>query len=375
MSHPIYILAVLCLLTGLAEWGMQFKPLRTLGGALLVIILGAVASNTGLIPSGTSGSSIYSGVFQYIAPLAICWLMLDVNLRAVWKAGPTMISLFFLGSLATLAGVVLANYLLPGEAVMGKWYPVVAGMFTGTYIGGSVNLNAVALHYGANNEGELYAAINAADNVVGTTWIVLTLAGTKLLNRLMPRPKLKPGAAVHEMSGPDTYRLSHLAWLGLIGFAALGLSELSKIYLPKAPPILVLITFALALAQVPAIHRLQGSRTLGTFGLYLFLAVIGAYCDLGALLQEGRTAMFLLGFILILLIVHSTLIYGIAGLLRQDWDLVAVASQANIGGPSTAMAIAESLGRHDLVVPGLLAGALGYATGTYWGIWVVEMLR
>jgi uncharacterized membrane protein len=54
---------------------------------------------------------------------------------------------------------------------------------------------------------------------------------------------------------------------------------------------------------------------------------------------------------------------------------VSIASNANIGGTATAAVCANSLGRHDLQLPGILAGAVGNAIGTYAGIFVAELLK
>jgi uncharacterized membrane protein len=54
--------------------------------------------------------------------------------------------------------------------------------------------------------------------------------------------------------------------------------------------------------------------------------------------------------------------------------VAAVASQANIGGGTSALALARSLGRRDLVLPAILVGSLGTALGTYLGLAVAEAL-
>jgi uncharacterized membrane protein len=52
---------------------------------------------------------------------------------------------------------------------------------------------------------------------------------------------------------------------------------------------------------------------------------------------------------------------------KFDVDMASVASQANIGGSLSAIALAKSLNRQDLLLPGILVGALGNGIGTYLG--------
>ncbi len=73
--------------------------------------------------------------------------------------------------------------------------------------------------------------------------------------------------------------------------------------------------------------------------------------------------------------VHGLLTFGLARLLRLDAETTAVASQAAVGGPSTAMALATSRGWSELALPGLLVGLLGYAVGNYAGLSVAFSVR
>jgi len=67
-------------------------------------------------------------------------------------------------------------------------------------------------------------------------------------------------------------------------------------------------------------------------------------------------------------------VFVVGLLFRQDWDVVAVASQANIGGSTSALALAKSLGRTDLLLPAILVGSLGNGVGTYLGFAVAGVL-
>ena len=59
---------------------------------------------------------------------------------------------------------------------------------------------------------------------------------------------------------------------------------------------------------------------------------------------------------------------------KFDIGMASVASQANIGGSSSALALAKSINRMDLYLPGILLGALGNGLGTYLGFLVAAWL-
>ena len=304
-------------------------------------------------------------------------MLLAVRLQDILRAGRSLITLFLLGSAGTALGVLVGMWLLGGEDALGERFWVLGGMFTGTYTGGSVNFNALALHYGVSREGGLYAGTVAVDNVVTTLWMAATIALTRWLGAVTADP-------APESAGPDldtdseTLDPLQLSLALGLGSLALWLSEGAAGWLETVglaiPSILILTTLALLLAQWPPVKRLVGSRVLGLFAVYLFLAVIGAFCDLAALAEMGGLGVSLLGLAACTVIVHGAVIFGGGYLLKADWATVGVASQANIGGPTSALALARSLGRGDLLLPAVLVGSLGYAIGTYLGFLMAALL-
>jgi uncharacterized membrane protein len=178
----------------------------------------------------------------------------------------------------------------------------------------------------------------------------------------------------------DTERVHpvDLALVLAIGFGTLWASQRLEAWTTAMgfpiPDILILTVIALVLAQFRAITDLAGSRTLGLFSVYLFLCVIGAHCDVRALADIGPLGLALLVFTFTIVVVHGFVTFGAARLLRLDVDIAAVASQANVGGGTSALALARSLGRGDLVLPAVLIGSLGNAVGTFLGLWVARML-
>ena len=380
-TNSLTILTILCLNIVVSEW-LNTKPFfKHIGTGLMVIILTAIVANIGIIPASTPATPLYDGIFAYVAPLSIFLMLLNINLSSLKKAGKPMLIMFLIGSVATVIGTLVAMWATSGKTKIGELYYALAGMYTGTYIGGSINFNAVALHYNVSKQGTLFSAATVADNIITAIWVIATLALPQLLNKLYPRKKLmdisdeNKAETNNYTSDAETVRPFDLAFLLSIGFAGIRISAWLSSQIPQIPSILWLTTIALILAQFPIVNKLKGHKLLGLLGVYLFLAVIGAYCDVPALLKDGQLAIILMVFVSILVGVHGLIIYGMGALLKQDWDIVSIASQANVGGSASAMALSRSLNRNDLTLPGILVGALGNATGTYWGILVAEFIR
>ncbi|TAE29600.1 MAG: DUF819 family protein [Cytophagales bacterium] len=380
MSDALPILALLFLNIVVCEW-LSRKPLfRQLGTALMVIILTAIEANLGLIP--TTDTPLYDSIFGYVMPFALFVLLLSVNLQDLRRAGLPMLTMFLIGSTGTIIGVVVSMWLFNGPESIGPQFFALAGMFTGTYIGGALNFHAVALHYGVAKSGNLFVAATAADNIMTALWMIATLAIPQFLARRFPRPMvgLPPTgeAASVEVPGQEdaeTLAPVDLALLVALSLGAIWLSKYLTSLLPQLPFVIVLTTIALALAQIRAVNRLRGGRLLGLTAIYLFLAVIGAYCDLAAFARDGQLAIVLFGIISTLVLIHALIVFGIGALFRQDWAVVGIASQANIGGATSALALARSLNRPDLQLSAVLVGSLGNAIGTYLGILIAELLR
>lgn len=384
MQQPAFILMILLALVAFAEKLSRIKIFSFLGPALLVIIMAAILANTGLIPSAGNAPDLYFQIFEYAAPLGIFFLLLQVRLTDLRFAGLPMLLMFVIASIGTLAGCFLTWYVLkPGENGVDLPYAV-TGMYASTYIGGSVNFNAVALHYGVSRNGTLFALLNAVDNIVGTIWLMLTMFLPLVFQKWFPRKQFKTKQANSMLNadvrdkmfgGREQIDLEDSAILIALGFGTLWVSNLISSRIPQLPSILVLTSIALILAQVKKIQSLQGARLFGFLLIMLFLAVIGAFCDFSVLTASGSPVWFLLLWVGLMVLIHGVFTFGVGALIKMDWDIIAVSSNAVIGGAASAPVCANSIGRPDLQLPGLLAGTLGSAVGTYIGILVAEILK
>src|SRR6185436_16187822 len=140
IQQPLYILTILLLLVLFSEWLAEKKFFKHIGSVLLVIIFAAILANLNIIPSSHNATALYDGIFHYAAPLGLFFLLLQVKLKDLKLAGLPMIMMFLIGSAATIAGVVVGYLVLAPQQHNVNLAYAVAGMYTGTYIGGSANL-------------------------------------------------------------------------------------------------------------------------------------------------------------------------------------------------------------------------------------------
>lgn len=382
MTDPVAVLAILVACVAAAEWLGSRGPGRRLGAGVIVIVLGAVLANFGVVPSASTSSPLYESIFRIVAPISIFLLLLDVRLAALRRAGWPMLAAFLLGALGTALGAVLAVQLTNVHELLGDRAGALSGMYTGTYIGGSTNFNAIALHYGIVNDGAIFAGATAVDAILGTGFILVILAMPAAIYRvgLVTRPEVKAAAAAPSFSpaeeAPVTVTsLSIILALALANlFAALRLEEVFGSMGAGVPSILILTTLALVVAQVSWVQTMGGARMLGQLAVYLFLAVIGVHCELASVEKLGELGPTLIAFVTIVLVVHTVVLVGGGLLLRLEPEIIAMGSNANVMGAATAPAVAESIGRHDLILPGILAGSLGTALGTYLGFAVAAVV-
>ena len=105
----------------------------------------------------------------------------------------------------------------------------------------------------------------------------------------------------------------------------------------------------------------------------LFLtAAIGASVNIIVVLEFGPL-LFL--FAALILTVHLTFLLIAGKIFKLDLAEIVIASNANMGGPTTAAAIAVARKWKALVIPAILCGTLGYAVATFIGVAIGYWLR
>ncbi len=116
--------------------------------------------------------------------------------------------------------------------------------------------------------------------------------------------------------------------------------------------------------QTCALPIFAGTQEIGTFFIYLFFFVIGAPASL---LEIMKNSPLLLVFCTIIVCTNMIVTFLFGKLFHFNLEEIILASNANIGGPTTAVAMAISKGWIELVAPIMLVGTMGYVIGTYFG--------
>lgn len=99
--------------------------------------------------------------------------------------------------------------------------------------------------------------------------------------------------------------------------------------------------------------------------LQVFFAVVGASGNIWSVI---KTAPSILMFAFFQIAIHLAVILGLGRLLGFDLKLLLIASNANVGGPTTACGMATTKEWSSMIVPGILVGIFGIAIATFIGI-------
>ena len=380
VSNPVAVLFILTLVVFVSTRLANYRIFQKIGVAFLSIFIAMVLSNVGFLPGDSPSYDFLRGPG---IDAAIVLILLNVDISSIKKAGPSMLKAAGIGAVASAIGGITMGVLLFPSLGSETWK--LAGQYAGTYTGGGINFAAVGKAVGTQSE--IFAAGLAADVIVGSAY---TLASLALLAILALR---QPTKQYRDLTNKDVSRaaekfplerslyssvkpilLTHIATLATITFGTIYLSDLLATWLTFFPNVIWITTIALILGQVPAIKKLYGSTMLGNFLLLLFLTSNGARSIIKNIMSVGPSIfIFALGTV----IIHATIIFSIGRLLKIDPANLIFASNACVGGSSSALVLGTAAqGKYTyFILPGVIVGLLGYAVGNYSGLAVANLMK
>jgi len=300
-------------------------------------------------------------------------LLLKADLRRVIAETGGMLIAFFMGAIGTTIGTLIGYYTLP----LGEHGPKLAGVFSATYIGGSMNMAAVS--QSVSLDPAVAVASVAADNVVGVAYLaflamVPSMAFFRWLYKSSEISNSENNETKRTAKKPPYLNLMHLGFAVGLSFAICACGKALAEYLGLGSYSIMFITaITLFIANVfpKPLMKLQGDYEIGLFLMYLFFVAIGVSADVVAMLDK---ALVIALFALIIIVCHGVFIFGASRFFKLDLFEVVIASNACASGPASAAALAAGKGRHDLVAPAVLLGVFGYAVANFVGVMLATWL-
>jgi len=365
----------------------KYKWASKITGCVIAMVIAALFSNFKIIPTE---SKVYDDVWSFLVPLAIPLLLFKANIKKIWKESGRLVILFLLSSLGTLIGVFVGFFILKNFIPM--LYKVSA-MMTGSYIGGSVNFAAMSQSF--NVPGELVSAAVVSDNLIMAVYFLLLIAlpSMAFILKFLKQKTIVKNNSENNFSAnfwkAKEISLKDIALCIAASFAIVFVSQVIADYFNSVIPasdislsflrgmvgnkylMITTITMILATYFPKFFGDLGGSQEIGALIIQIFFVVIGIPASVSLIVEKSP---LLLVFCAIIVSVNLLVTLFFGRIFKYKIEEVVMASNANIGGPTTAAAMAIAKGWTSLIVPVMLVGCLGYVLGNYFGIFVGDFL-
>ena len=364
----------------------RYKWSAKVPGAVIALIIAISFSSLNIIPTD---AAVYDAVWTYVVPIAIPLLLFQVNVKSIFTESRRLLVIFLMSSIGTMIGVFTAFFIFK------DWIPElnkISGMIGASYIGGGVNFAAMTAKLEPSKD--MVASTIVADNLIMALYfiVLLTVAGMSWFRKRFKTPFIdaveketdnsdeNPAAAYWQ---PRNISLKDIAinmaasvlivavsftlagWLKPLRSMADNLVlEILISFITDPYLILTTLTFLVIFCFQKPFQKLNGSQELGTYMIYLFFVVIGIPASIPLILQN---APLLLLFVVLIMFINLIVSLVLGKLFKFSLEEILLACNANVGGPTTAAAMAISKGWRTLVGPILVIGTVGYVIGNYAG--------
>lgn len=370
----------------------KYKWASKVSGAIIALVGAMILANFNIIPTD---APVYDHVWGYVVPLAIPLLLFKTNIKKIWKESGRILVIFLISSIGTMIGATV-GYLALHNLIpdLNK----VAAMMSGSYIGGGVNFAAMATSFEV--PGDLVSAAVVADNLLMALYffVLISMPSIAFFRKKFSHPHLDE---VERIGTDENQTLAASYWgrkeislkdiaLGIASAVVIvaisgelsklignliptsnGFLSMANMLLSNKYLIITTVTMLGATFMSNYFENIKGSQEIGTFLIYLFFVVIGVPASIPLILAKSP---LLLVYTTIMVVINMLVTFSVGRLLKFDLEEMILASNACIGGPTTAAAMAISKGWTKLIAPIMLVGTLGYILGNYFGLLMGNLL-
>ncbi len=375
----------------------KYKWASKVSGAIIALIFGLLATNLKIVPVE---APVWDAVWDYILPIAVTLLLFQADMRKILKESGRLFGIFNISAVGTLLGAIVATVLF--STFVPELYKA-AGVMTGSYIGGGVNFVALSRIFEVSES--IIGSLTVADNLnmALAFLILLTIPTWSFFKKHFTHPYEDEIANLKEGSKEDEKTKAALFWKrkeialldiaaslaaaiaivfvavkftgwvkSMIPSSATGFKLIVRLVFGQIYLIIPIITLTIATLFPNSLPKIPGANEIGMFFIYMFFVVIGIPASIGTVITK---APILLVFCLVMAIINIVFTLGIGKIFKFSVEECVVASNACLGGPSTAAGMAIAKGWQKLIVPAILVGIWGYIIGNYLGTFIGYLLK
>jgi uncharacterized membrane protein len=314
-----------------------------------------------------------STLIARLVPALLFLLMIDCDLRAIFRLGPRVLAVFFTTTVTLFVAFLIAGLLFRNWLPPDGWQPLAA--LSGSWAGGTANM--IAVKEAIAMPDSLLGFALLTDALCYAAWVAILFSIARLapsFNRFTGAQSSATSDFTERKSTGATTPDSVLIWLAFALLAASAAAWVAE-FLPTSAmistttwTILLATGLGLVVAQT-SFARYPGAAPISGALLIAIVAVLASQSDFRGI---GNAPLYVACGAMIIAI-HAGLMVLAARLFHFDLYLCGIASLSHIGGVAAAPLLAASYAR-SLVPVGILLALLGYVLGTGYGLLVARTL-
>lgn len=313
-------------------------------------------------------------------------MLFSLHLKKWLKNARNTILSLVLAMTSLMASIFIGYYLFAHNITESA---KVTGMLIGVYTGGTPNLAAIGRALDVSPD--IFILTHTYDLIIGSVALLFLMTiAQRLFNTFLPRSGVFRRAEnvmqveieeddAHLENYDGLFQRKNLPDMGkslLYALIIFAVGGSTIFFVPKEDQVLVIIllitTLGILASLLKPVNRLKISFPLGMYFIIVFCLALSSMANLREMFQIE----FLELFLYVLWVVFGSMIIhvGLARIFKVDTDNTIIAITALTYSPPFVPAVALALKNKDVIIGGLTIGILGFAFGTYLGIFIGKIL-
>lgn len=371
----------------------RFRFFSNIGTVILAYAIGLIMSFSGLMRVPAEEAEVLGNMQTWImnlsVPIAIPLMLFSSHFTLWFRTLKKTFTTLVAGIVSIMATITIAYLLFHKAGIPELWKT--CGMLVGMYTGGV--LNFASLKQILNVNYDTYILVQTFDTSLSFFLLLFFLSGGyKIIRKILPYAQAKEIAGdipdetavkvkkenFEDYSGMFNKKvrwklLTALFWsIACLGIGA-GISMLLGAGLNELIIILTITTLAIAGSFWKKIREIPKTFEFGMYFILVFSIVIASMFDIRTLFsRESLNLLVMVSFILVFSILLHLLL---ARLFRVEGDLFTVSHIALLFSPPFVPPVAAAMNNRRVLVSGIIVGLIGYACGTYLGVFMAGILK